>query len=240
MTKIVPPLFIVFALTGCVTGNGAGADCEANNDTGKIPVCEPVVVVSSASELLAQIEPGWPEPCGEATFWEASPTLTGGLMFSVTIDDFGPLPDICDVDDPCVVTLSVDTNTVSVELKKEQHDMWDVATEATFGPGTFRIRKEMWYTGPSSKPMFLVRILPPCTTTCRSFESLCDDGTCWLDREFYRYCVHCQMRPPEECACQTAEGAVPDGQDCFTQPTCPQELSLSGQCFDGVCRKYAD
>ncbi len=115
-------------------------------------------------------------------------------------------------------------------------DFIGLAGRLTLTDVTIRLRPVMIDTHPGpANYVPAVRVLEPCGTPCGPAAATCPaDGVCYDTRgNPSSFCLFCEGKRAEECACSATPGTVPDGEPCSYYIS--GDVICTGTCESGTC-----
>jgi len=225
------------SITGILLLILCGAGCAVTDfgqHDGGGSTCASPQVVSSTDELiqrLAVIE--WTPVGGYSSH---IPSVSHDMFISGVVRLAAqqiPVPQSCLTRHDCRHEVLLTVASSQPEIECQANDMGGCHT-ISLTDTTVRFRGIMRDTHPSRWNFSpVLEIISACSTPCSSSEFRCaTDNTCWSS--FDAYCRLCGGQSKEACACQSAEGVLPDGSDCHFWMS--GDVIQSGTCQAGICR----
>jgi hypothetical protein len=239
MGRRIVALVMVLAISGCGDGGGtSGNDTSPGATTGTYQCPEPIQIddATEVAGLLAAME------------WRASGPYGGGVLAitpdlvvagTVVLESAAvPVPDSCLGRDDCLHAVGfagAPLQGVTLDGSPEG-DFIGLAGRLTLTDTTVRLRPVMVDTHPGpANYVPSVRVLEPCGTPCSEWSAACPaDGICYDTRgDSSAFCLFCEGKGAQQCACSATPGTVPDGEPCSYFES--GDVICSGTCRDGTC-----
>lgn len=230
---------VVVVMTGCGDDDGLLGKGASTEGTAAAYQCPDPIPIDDAADivgLLAGMEWKGVGPYGGGVLPITPDLVVDG---TVTVDGAAvPLPESCLGRSDCLHAVGFSGGALEgLALDgSPEGDFIGLAGRLTLTNTTVRLRPVMVDTHPGpANYVPSVEVVEPCGTPCGSSAATCPaDGVCYDTRgESSAFCLFCEGKGAQECACSATPGTVPDGEPCSYFQS--GDVICSGACRDGTC-----
>jgi hypothetical protein len=242
---------VLLVISGCGGGGdvfGTGADETSTTDRSSTTTAvttmaafecpDPIGVddVGDITGILAEMQWKGAGPYGGGVLPVTPDLVVTGTVIVESADV--PVPESCLGRNDCLHAVGFSgpqTDGVALDGSPEG-DFIGLAGRLTLSDTTVRLRPVMLDTHPGpANSVPSVRVLEPCGTPCGPSAATCPaDGVCYDTRgESSAFCLFCEGKGAQECACSATPGTVPDGESCSYFVS--GDVVCTGTCRDGTC-----